>query len=70
MDVKRTIIGACLFLAGSILFAACTIYPAFEGCVPSEVFGETLISIAMLVLGACALAYEFYNSFANKSEEK
>lgn len=70
MDVKRTIIGACLFLAGSILFAACMIYPAFEGRVHSEVFGEKLISIAMLVLGACALAYEFYNSFANKSEEK
>ena len=46
------------------------IYPAFEGCVPSEVFGEKLISIAMLVLGGCLLAYEFYNSFANKSEEK
>lgn len=70
MDVKRTIIGACLFLAGSILFAACTIYPAFEGCVPSEVFGEKLISIAMLVLGGCLLAHEFYKSFANKDEEQ
>ena len=70
MDVKRTIIGACLFLAGSILFAACTIYPAFEGCVPSEVFGEKLLSIAMLVLGGCLLAYEFYKSFANKDEEQ
>lgn len=68
--MKRTIIGACLFLAGSILFAACTIYPAFEGCVPSEVFGEKLLSIAMLVLGGCLLAYEFYKSFANKDEEQ
>lgn len=70
MDVKRTIIGACLFLAGSILFAACMIYPAFEGCVPSEVFGEKLLSIAMLVMGGCLLAYEFYKSFANKDEEQ
>ena len=68
--MKRTIIGACLFLAGSMVFAAWRIYPAFEGGGPSEVFGEKLISIAMLVLGGCLLAYEFYNSFANKSEEK
>lgn len=46
------------------------IYPAFEGCVPSEVFGEKLLSIAMLVLGGCLLAYEFYKSFANKDEEQ
>lgn len=42
----------------------------FKGCVPSEVFGEKLISIAMLVLGGCLLAYEFYKSFANKDEEQ
>ena len=66
--MKNTIIGACLFLAGSIIFAACIIYPSFEGCVPSEVFGERLLSIAMLIIGGCLLAYELYKSFTNKNE--
>ena len=68
--MKNTIIGACLFLAGSIIFAACIIYPAFEGCVPSEVFGERLLSIAMLIVGGCLLALEFYRSFADKNENR
>ena len=67
--MKNTMIGACLFLAGSIIFAACILYPAFEGCVPSEVFGERLLSIAMLMIGGCLLAYESYKSFTNKDEK-
>lgn len=60
--MKNVVIGAVLFLAGSIIFSACMLYGAFEGCVPSEVRGENLLSIVMLILGAFLMGYELLRS--------
>ena len=64
--MKNTVIGAALFLAGSIIFSACILYVAFEGCVPSEVQGEKLLSIVMLILGGCIMGYELLKSKKDK----
>lgn len=69
IDMKNIIIGACLFLAGSLIFSACIIYTAFDGCIPSEVLAERLLSVIMLVLGACLMAYEAYKAFINKDNK-
>lgn len=55
--MKKVIVGACLFLSGSIIFSFCMLYPAFQGCVPSDVQGEKLLSIILLIAGGCLMGY-------------
>ena len=55
--MKETIIGGFLFLSGCILFSCCMLYTAFEGCVPSDVRGEKLMAVFLLVVGAGIMTY-------------
>lgn len=56
--MKNIIAGASLFLSGCIIFSFCILYSAFQGCVPSDVQGERVFSIILLVVGGCLMGYE------------
>ena len=56
--MKKTIAGACLFLSGSIILSVCILYPAFQGCVPTDVQGEKFLSIILLIAGGCLMGYD------------
>ncbi len=55
--MKHTIIGGFLVLGGCIIFSCCTLYLAFQGRIPSDVQGEKLLSIILMIAGVGLMVY-------------
>lgn len=66
--MKKIIVGACLFLSGSIIFSFCLLYTAFEGCVPSEIQGERFLAIVLLITGGCLMGYDLLKGREDKED--